>query len=452
MSDTKPTPIVSRVCEDGTLIEALYDPTTSSKSSTSLSVCAPTGKVETVGSYTLPSGERLVAYSPANNLLSTGCVLLPSRVGDLGDKEDLVRNIRAFLHRYVDLSPAFELIAAHYVLLTWVYDAFNELGYLRFRGDYGTGKTRALLAVGSLCYKPFFASGASTVSPIFHVLDGIGGTLVLDEADLRFSDATADLTKILNNGTVRGLPVLRTMANRHRELSPQAFRVFGPKLIAMRDRFADEALESRFLTEETGGRLLRADIPIHLPGSLATEARELRNRLLAWRFWTRHRVGPDPSRIVGGIEPRRNQTALALLSLIDDAETRALIGAELVGDEARVLNERASSLEATMLRAIRDALQSCPATSAQVSDIASRFNALLDRDDTARSAKWVGWFLRNKLRLRTERSRGVYVVPRSETNLIDALARRHGVQNADGAAIDTAAGLAREARDYAPPA
>ena len=65
-----------------------------------------------------------------------------------------------------------------------------------FRGDYGTGKTRALLAIGSLCYKPFFASGASTVSPIFHVLDAFGGTLVLDEADLRFSDATADLTKI----------------------------------------------------------------------------------------------------------------------------------------------------------------------------------------------------------------------------------------------------------------
>jgi len=327
MADAKPTPIVSRVLEDGTLIEALYDPATSSKSSTSLAVRFPDGTIDIVASHTGPGGERFVACSAGNNLLATGCVLLPSAVDieDVGDVEDLVRAIRAFLHRYVDLSPAFEAIAAYYVLLTWVYDAFNELGYLRFRGDYGTGKTRALLAVGSLCYKPFFASGASTVSPIFHVLDAIGGTLVLDEADLRFSDATADLTKILNNGTVNGLPVLRTMANRHRELSPQAFRVFGPKLIAMRRHFADDALESRFLTEETGGRSLRSDIPIHLPASLKEDATALRNRLLAWRFHARHRVGPDPSRLVPGIEPRRNQTALALLSLVDDPATRELI-------------------------------------------------------------------------------------------------------------------------------
>jgi tRNA A37 threonylcarbamoyladenosine biosynthesis protein TsaE len=72
----------------------------------------------------------------------------------------------------------FENVATHYVLLTWLYDAFNELPYLRLRGDYGSGKTRALLTIGSLCYKAFFASGASTVSPTFHTLDAFRGTLM----------------------------------------------------------------------------------------------------------------------------------------------------------------------------------------------------------------------------------------------------------------------------------
>jgi hypothetical protein len=58
----------------------------------------------------------------------------------------------------------FRKIATYYILLTWVYDAFNELPYLRLRGDFGSGKTRALIVIGSLCYKSFFASGASTVS------------------------------------------------------------------------------------------------------------------------------------------------------------------------------------------------------------------------------------------------------------------------------------------------
>jgi hypothetical protein len=104
------------------------------------------------------------------------------------------------------------------------------------------------------------------------VLEAFQGTLVLDEADLRFSDATADLTKILNNGNMVGLPVLRTMSNRYRELNPQAFRVFGPKLVAMRRSFDDRALESRFLTEETGGRTLRSDIAIQLPDIVGADS------------------------------------------------------------------------------------------------------------------------------------------------------------------------------------
>jgi hypothetical protein len=445
MSTPRTTPVISRVLKDGTLVETLYDVL---KSSTSLAIRSPDGSVRIADSFDLPSGGHLTPYSAANNLLVTGCVLLPSKVGDFEDKKDLVRDVRAFLHHYVDLSPGFEEIAAHYVLLTWVHDAFNELGYLRFRGDYGTGKTRALLAVGSLCYKPFFASGASTVSPIFHVLDAVGGTLVLDEADLRFSDATADLTKILNNGTVRGLPVLRTMANRHRELNPQAFRVFGPKLIAMRHRFADDALESRFLTEETGTRPLRSDMPIHLPETLHFEARELRNRLLAWRFHAFGQVGPDPSRLVPGVEPRRNQTALALLSLVDDPEARRRIAGELAGEEARVLHERAASPEATMLASLATAFRQ-GSDAVSVSEVAEGFNQSIDKEDAPKSAKWVGWFLRTKLRLRTERVRGVYVVPRSQIGTIRTLAQRHGVEVGEAEAQDGAAASAREARPLA---
>src|SRR5262249_49497887 len=152
----------------------------------------------------IETGEVLVPYAATNNLIANECVLLPSKPVEFRFKDELLADIRAFLHRYVDLSPLFEQIAAHYILLTWVHDAFNELPYLRLRGEYGTGKTRGLLAIGSLCYKPFFASGASTTSPIFHTLDAFGGTLILDEADLPYSDAKADLVKILNNGTVRG--------------------------------------------------------------------------------------------------------------------------------------------------------------------------------------------------------------------------------------------------------
>src|SRR5207249_903703 len=176
----------------------------------------------------LVNGQRLVPYSPRNNLLTNEVVLFPSEPSEYTSEQELVKGIKDFIHCYVDVSPLFEQIASYYVLFSWVYDAFNELPYLRLRGDAGSGKTRFPLTVGSLCYKPIFASGASTVSPLFRILDSMRGTLIVDEGDFRFSDEKAELVKILSNGNGRGFPVLRSEAVSGKEFSPRAYTVFGP--------------------------------------------------------------------------------------------------------------------------------------------------------------------------------------------------------------------------------
>ncbi len=442
-TDKAPTPTISRILPDGTMIEILYD---ADLAVTSLAIRNPAGGISVEAQVDLPTGERLVPYAPTNNLLTSGCVLLPSGVGDFGDKAALLDEVRAFIHRYVDLSPLYEEIAAYYVLLSWVNDAFNELPYLRFRGDFGTGKTRALLAVGSISYKPFFASGASTISPIFHILDSFEGTLILDEADLRFSDATADLSKILNNGNMKGLPVLRTMTNRHRELNPQAFKVFGPKIVGMRGSFADEALESRFLTENTVRHTLRHDISIHLPDAMKSEAQALRNSLLAWRFSARHTAGSNPDRLIAGVSYRANQITLPLLSLIDDGALRDRIAAELVAEEARVFSERASPPDITVLAAITEAATIFPTGHIAVADIARRVSSKTSGNfENSISPKAVGSIVRTKLRLPTVKSNGVYVIPNTARPAVAALATRYGLS------IDaTMRGLLREAQNMRP--
>jgi hypothetical protein len=306
-------PTASAVLDDGTLVELVYQP---ARRRTFLALYS-------VGRWTLQphvdlDDVRLVPFSPDNNLIKNDAVLLPSEPQIYGSEEKLLSNIREFLHRYVDLSRTFEKVATYYVILSWLYDAFNELPYLRLRGDFGTGKTRALLVLGSICYKPFFASGASTVSPIFHTLDAFRGTLIFDEADFRFSDERSEIVKILNNGNVRGLPVLRTMMNRQREFNPQAFQVFGPKIVATRGRYEDKGLESRFITEEMGSRPLRYGIPINLPDEFREEARELRNKLVLFRFHRRFEVKIDATLADPRLEPRLNQILLPLLSVISD--------------------------------------------------------------------------------------------------------------------------------------
>lgn len=418
------TPTISRELPDGRLVELLYDPDTVQ---TRLAVGGPDGVTTIVDHVETASGERLFPYSAQNNLIAARCVLLPSEIGDYADKASLLQEVRAYLRRYVDLSPLFEEMCAHYVLLSWVYDAFNEIPYLRFRGDYGTGKTRALMAIGSVCYKPFFASGASTVSPIFHILDVFRGTLILDEADFRFSDATSSLTKILNNGNVAGLPVLRTMTNRNKEFDPRAFRVYGPKLVAMREHFDDVALESRFLTEETGFRSLRADVPIQLPKELATEAQDLRNRLLSWRFRERSTIKVDPARAAPGVEPRLNQTTLALLSIIDDPSLRQRVHELLDRENNRVRAERGTSKEGAMVEVLLE-LFGRGGHRPSVAVITEAFNrAASSQLSEPVSARWVGWLLRTRLRLNTVKSRGVFVLPDSERQKVAALAVRYGV-------------------------
>lgn len=412
-----PKPTVSRVFADGTLVELVYN---REEGVTAFAIADPKG-VCRIEPYLEIAGERLAPYSPANNLLVSGCVLLPRSIAEPGSTLELVSDLRRFISRYCDLSPAFAEIAPYYVLLSWVYDAFQDLSYLRFRGDYGTGKTRALLTLGSVSYKPFFASGASTVSPIFHVLDVFRGTLVLDEADLRFSDATAQLTKILNNGTTGGVPILRTMANRHGEFDPRAFHVYGPKIVAMREAFTDRALESRFLTEETGGRPFRNDIPTHLPREFHEQAAALRDRMLGWRLQNRHRIELHGDRAVAGLEPRFNQGALALLSLMDDPGSRQRVADHLIDVQSTLRHERSSTEEADVLRVLAPRLATGDA----------RLTTLLGDLSSAGAGQWtakrLGWFLRHRLRLSTRRVHGNYVVPSTELTKVVAIAERFAV-------------------------
>lgn len=417
-----PTPTISRELPDGTLLELVYD---AGAGTTALAVARPGTPVLLQDRFELASGEVLGPYSADNALLSSGCVLLPSSVGGVEPKGALLGDIKAFLHKHVDFSPLFEEIAAHYVLFSWVHDAFNEAPMLRLRGEYGTGKTRGLLAIGSLCHKAFFASGASTVSPIFHILDAFQGTLVLDEADLRFSDATTDLVKILNNGTVRGLPVLRTMTTRHRELQPAAFRVFGPKVIAMREHFQDDALESRFLTEEMGRRTLRPDIALTTPDSLRSEAQLLRDRLLAWRLSKRYRVRIDPTRVIPSLSPRGNQMALPLLSIIDNVDVRHAVGAHLVAVEARASAKRAALPHIAMVSVLDRMFREHDAANLPLARVADEYNA---GDGVPLPVKAIGHIVRKRLGLETRKSAGVYVIPGHERGKVAELVERHLAQ------------------------
>ena len=418
--------LVSRTFDDGTIVETIFDP-----------VQLVTSFIEQQASKQshYASIERNgVAYAPVrpgNDLIKHKALLFPSRPEPCGTAEELLTEIDRHISRYVSLSADARLLAGGYVLLTWQYDAFRELPYLRFRGDYGTGKTRALIVIGSIAYKPFFASGASTVSPIFHTLDTFKGTLVFDEADFRFSDEKAELVKILNNGNVSGFPVLRTQITVKKEFEPRAFHVFGPKIVGMRGRYDDRALESRFLSIDMEASL-SGNIPINLPDAHEAEALALRNKLLSFRLRERAAVRLDDTLAITALEPRMNQILLPLLSVVPEGRYRDAIVRYAERSQARTLADRGDSVEGHMLAVVQAVARPCNGAPAAISDIAEAFRAAHAAEyERPISNRYVGSVLR-RLGLAPYKSHGTYVLAISGNERLPALYRRFGIVDSAG--------------------
>lgn len=430
----KPIPTVSAVLADGRLVEMLYRP---ESGSTALAIWDGE-RIGITHELTLPSGERLAPYRGDNPLLTNRVVLFPSEPVDTG--ASLVAGIAEYIHRYIDLSLQFERLAVEYVLFTWVYDCFQELPYLRLHGEYGSGKTRFLQVIGSICRTPIFAGGASTVSPLFHLLDRFRGTLILDEADFRFSDERAQLVKILNNGNVNGFPVLRAESVNGREYRPVAYQVYGPKIVAMRGEFDDRALESRFISERSDGRAIRSDIPLNLPKAQAKEAQALRNKLLMYRFRRFADAGSWIEPVDRALEPRVNQVFSPLLANIEDSAARELLRTYARSKSGLLAEERSTTIEADILAVLRH-LNGETATLA-LSEIADLYSRAFIPHGLPVSARYVGGVLRKRLGLRPRKSNGVYVIPLLERSKLGF--DRYQVTDDDAArvaAIDTTRAL-----------
>jgi len=242
--------------------------------------------------FELASGQ--VALPPQDSLIGR-VVLIPSGIREYGNNLQLLDELQGFIHRYVDVSLSYEKLVAYYVLLTWVFDRFSSLPYLRVLGGYGQGKTRFLEVVGSIVYRGIFLAGVTSRAALYRLINRYQGTLLLDEGDFTRGALSSDMVKILNLGTSPTFEIVLCSNSPGLE----SFKVYSPKIIATRKSFEDKALESRCLTERMKGGP-REDIPKVLPEEFKSEAQKLRNKLLLWRFRNYFRVGPGYIPKLGG--------------------------------------------------------------------------------------------------------------------------------------------------------
>ncbi len=303
----------------------------------------------------LQDGTRIIP--PADDeIFQKGYVTLPSEAEEYGTELDLYQEIRAFVHKYLDVSEDYESIAAFYPMLSWVHDAMPVIAYLRAKGDWGVGKSRYLDVFRALCYRSISTTGAMSEAPIFRIMDAWKGTLIIDEGDFGKSrDSTAAMEKILVCGFERGKPIIRCNPNDPAEVN--FFDPFGPKIIATRYGFRDKALESRCFTEIMK-ESIRTDVPIQLPREFDEEARHLRNKLLMYRFRNRELVKQTSDKGKIDIDltglPKRIQQAARPLSVIlaNYPELLATLREFLVAKSKALVLEASETTEGHIVRII----------------------------------------------------------------------------------------------------
>jgi len=359
----------------------------------------------------------IIIEPPKIDLIEKGVILLPSKASKYKDEKTLLKNIQNFIHKYMDIEEQFEKLCAYYVMFTWVYDRFNETPYLRALGDYGTGKTRFLQTLGALCYKSTFTSGATTPAPIYRINEMFHGTLILDEADLKYSDSKSDYIKILNCGYMKGMPVIRC---EQETMNPQSFDVFCPKLIATRHRFEDSALESRCITVILMKTKAREDVPRNLSDGFWDEAQTIRNQLLAFRFKHYDQTELKIKYANTNIEDRIRQISTPLLSTIEDKSIRTEINMFLEEYNEEIIQDRKSTYTGEILEIICKLLGE--KKSIMVRDVANEFNLNRDVEDKLSNRK-IGGIIRNMLNLSTIRKTAGYEITYTKKKLYQLIKR-----------------------------
>ena len=362
-----------------------------------------------------------------DNLIRCGAVKLPGPPHPYGSEQQLTDEIREFIHAYVQLTGPAERMATFYVLHSWTADQLSVTPYFRLLDDYGRGKTRALETIGSLCRLPMFAAGATTASPIFRMLERYrGGTFIMDEADHRDTDLWADITKILNQGYMKGWPVLRTEKVRG-GYEPMAYDCFGPKLLATRARFDDDALESRCITYQMPS-LNRQDVPLILPPTFEEEAQALRSKLLSYRLDKVRAVRAWVPAVyhTNGLDPRLSQIIAPLQRTITDEKTRRELDTFAREYQQELVVNRGLGVEARVMRAIiglHNAGQFL-----RMGTIAAEANR--EEGGEPLTAKVVGNTVRGSLHLPVHQVKGRYQV-RWEQAQMDTLANYYGLGDDD---------------------
>ena len=335
------------ILADGTTIDCLFDATNSP--SCSFAVSRPDGNHTIQQSYD-KNGVTIFPPQRQARRLERRFVILPSKLEDYNTPIQLLNNIETHLKKYLDFDPFNISMLANYCMMTFAWDAWNAVPYLRFQGQPGTGKTRCLEVLKEICYRAVDLGVNPTPAGLFRSIDSVRGTFLIDEADYD-GDFQSELIKLLNSG-YRKDGVHTLCGKTGEEWEPRTLSVGGPKIIANRHSFKDEALESRCITINTVYKKLDPRIQTQFPKEYRDESLSLRNKLLKWRLDHLHSFSQCQTALQD-LDGRPRELSLPIFNCSPDTQFKS--------EFVQFMKRRSRHLEeANPVRVVMEAMASVP--------------------------------------------------------------------------------------------
>lgn len=188
---------------------------------------------------------------------------------------ELYDEIHDYLYSQLDLIEErhYHILTA-WALHTWKIEQLQETGYLLFRGNKGSGKTRAMRTLQHITMGAMDASLISTPA-IYRLLRIAPCTFYLDEFDKYSKEKAEALIGVLNSGYERGGQVL--LCDQHDKNTVKGYPTFGAKAIGMIGG-VDGAFLSRciFITMIRNIRAVNFRIDTHRAGLIKSKMEQWR--------------------------------------------------------------------------------------------------------------------------------------------------------------------------------
>lgn len=161
------------------------------------------------------------------------------------EKERLFQNVRELLQTHIDFADQrlYDFLAL-WNIGTYFCQLFNVYPYVYVGGISQSGKTKLLTLCSHICFNSILGSNMSP-SVLFRYIQSARCSLFIDERDdLSRRNIAEEFRNLLLNGYKKGLKTYRNRRTEDGNFVPEAFEVYGPKMIANIEGI-DDVLESR---------------------------------------------------------------------------------------------------------------------------------------------------------------------------------------------------------------